>query len=168
MTEAEFAAIQERWANADDPAMVLIDVALGDILALIRAIEERDAIIHDLTLDGSALARRAVEEFAAGLVEWLKGERGNTPHPDYDELHSGMRIAYGSVIRHIQETVSSTAPDLLPPDQVRQENERLREKLKAIREKITHWFDCVENWRSEWPGTERALKELREMAKETS
>jgi len=139
-----------------------------DVASLIRAVDERDAIIHDLTLDGSDLTRRAVEEFAAGLVESIRGEKRDLDRADYDNYNAGMCVAYKSVIRHIQEAVSSKAPDPLPPDQVRAENERLREKLKAIREKITHWFDCVENWRSEWPGTERALKELREMAKETS
>ena len=156
----------EGAANA--PITSAVKAVPGDLETLIRAVEERDAIIHDLQLDGAALSRRAVEEFAAGLVESIRGEKRDLDRADYDNYNAGMCVAYKSVIRHIQEAVSSKAPDPLPPDQVRAENERLREKLKAIREKITHWFDCVENWRSEWPGTERALKELREMAKETS
>ena len=197
MTEQEFAAIRERHRKvAEFPANpkeyhLGLPNSLGegisvfvttkhvgvtehiqkmpdDVASLIRAVEERDAIIHDLTLDASTLSRRAVEEFAAGLVESIRGEKRDLDRADYDNYNAGMCVAYKSVIRHIQEAVSSKAPDPLPPDQVRAENERLREKLKAIREKITHWFDCVENWRSEWPGTERALKELREMAKETS
>ena len=164
MTEQEFAAIRERWAWRD---RVYSEVpGSDDIVALIRAVEERDAYLHDLTLDGSALSRRAVEEFAAELVEWLKGERGNTPHPDYDELHSGMRIAYGSVIRHIQETVSSTAPDPLPPDQVRRENERLRSALKAIRDQADGWINFVNNCSGPVPTTvSDVVRTFQEMAR---
>ena len=158
MTEQEFAAIRRQWRETRT-----LDTDQR-IDSLIRAIEERDAYLHDLTLDASTLSRRAVEEFAAGLVEWLKGERGNTPHPDYDELHSGMRIAYGSVIRHIQETVSSKAPDPLPPDRVRAENERLRERLREIRFRVEDYLDTMRNCGGKWAGVEAALKRLREMA----
>lgn len=134
MTEQEFVAIGERWANVDYPPMALaefIDVALDDILALLRMVEDRDAIIHDLMIDGAALARRAVEEFAAGLWDWVNIKRQR--HQMTTDFDTGAACALGVVQSRIDELrASGTAPDPLPPAQVRQENDRLRSKLKAI------------------------------------
>lgn len=153
MTEQEFAAIKERWANADDPAMVLIDVALGDILVLIRAVEERDAIIHDLQLDGSSLAQRAVRGFAAQAIEEVLVKV---------EPFRGL----GDALNVIRDMVSAIphAPDPLPPDRVRQENERLREKLRAIKEQAEDYLDTVKTHSSRSLDVVTALGWLRAMA----
>ena len=154
----------EGAANA--PITSAVKAVPGDLETLIRAVEERDAIIHDLQLDGSALTRRAVEEFAAGLVESIRGEKRDLDRADYDNYNAGMCVAYKSVIRHIQEAVSSKAPDPLPPDQVRAENERLRERLREIRCRVEDYLDTMRNCGGKWAGVEAALKRLREMTSE--
>lgn len=195
MTEQEFAAIRERHRKvAEFPANpkeyhLGLPNSLGegisvfvttkhvgvtehiqkmpdDVASLIRAVEERDAYLHDLTLDASTLSRRAVEEFAAGLVESIRGEKRDLDRADYDNYNAGMCVAYKSVIRHIQEAVSSKAPDPLPPDQVRAENERLRERLREIRCRVEDYLDTMRNCGGKWAGVEAALKRLREMTSE--
>ena len=102
-----------------------------DIATLLHMVEERDAIIHDLQLDGSALARRAVEEFAAGLWDWVNAERQR--HQMTNDFDTGAACALGVVQARIDELrAAGTAPDPLPPDQVRQECERLRQQIDEL------------------------------------
>ncbi len=118
MTEQEFAAIKERWGKMGGayPGRVHLDIA-----ALIRAVEERDAIIHDLQLDGSSLAQRAVRGFAAQAIEEVLVKV---------EPFRGL----GDALNVIRDMVSAIphAPDPLPPAQVRIENERLRWALGEV------------------------------------
>ena len=43
--------------------------------SLLKAIDERDAIIHDLQLDGRSLARMAEQRFLAEMIEWAKNRK---------------------------------------------------------------------------------------------
>lgn len=98
---------------------------------LIRAIDERDAIIHDLTLDGSALARRAVEEFAAELVDRLaviaRDVAKRTSATNY-----GKWLGVQDAINLVSALTKVGTIDPLPPDRVRQENERLRQQIDEL------------------------------------
>lgn len=155
MTEQEFAAIKERWRETRT-----LDTDQR-IDSLIRAVEERDAYLHDLTLDGSALSRRAVEEFAAGLWDWVNIERQR--HQMTTDFDTGAACALGVVQARIDELrASGTAPDPLPPDQVRAENERLRLILKAILDQVEEWQYQIAS-HDGWPVLEAALNRLKEM-----
>ncbi len=190
MAEQELAAIRKRWrgisaedwtilgdSTTNDRLVVSVEtdvptsdaeaiyLAPRDIFALIKAVEERDAIIHDLTLDASTLSRRAVEEFAAGLWDWVNIERQR--HQMTTDFDTGAACALGVVQARIDELrASGTAPDPLPPDQVRAENERLRERLRAIRCRVEDYLDTLGNCGGRWAGVEAALNRLREMASE--
>ena len=158
MTEQEFTAIKERWANADDPPMVLIDVALDDILALIRAIEERDAIIHDLQLDGAGSherIRQAERGEVVGCLRYLlQRKKRQRKAVDLHDIETQIIGCRGIV------------SNPLPPDRVRQENERLRERLREIRCRVEDYLDTLGNCGGKWAGVEAALNRLREMASE--
>ncbi len=163
--EQQLQAIRERWIELEGayPGRVHLDIA-----ALLRMVEERDAIIHDLTLDGSALARRAVEEFAAELlgfidqdVKWLE--------KDGYHIFSHYAAAISVVKEEIQYRCRSLpTPDPLPPDKARAEAERLRAKLRVIQAKVAEYQDHIENYGSGWPGVEAALNRLLELAKENT
>ena len=85
---------------------------------LFRLIDERDAIIHDLQLDGSALARRAVEEFIQEMIGHIKR---NWPQWEL------------TLVRYLTGKLSiAHTPDPLPPDQARQECERLRQQIDEL------------------------------------
>lgn len=128
--EQELREIRNRW-DVDD--FVIDDKGQSDILTLLEAIDQRDAIIHDLQLDGSALARRAVEEFAAGLWDWVNAERQRHRHQMTNDFDTGAACALGVVQARIDELrAAGTAPDPLPPDQVRQECERLRQQIDEL------------------------------------
>ena len=130
--EQELREIRNRW-DVDD--FVIDDKGQSDILTLLEAIDQRDAIIHDLQLDGSPLAQRAVEEFAAGVVELLEKKKAAAA-AGTTWTETGRWTAFGQSIAIIEERAARQAtPDPLPPDQVRQECERLRAKLRAIAEK---------------------------------
>ena len=160
MTEQEFAAIRRQWRETRT-----LDTDQR-IDSLIRAVDERDAIIHDLTLDGSALSRRAVEEFAAGLWDWVNIERQR--HQMTTDFDTGAACALGVVQARIDQLrASGTAPDPLPPAQVRQENERLRGVLRAIKDQVGDYLDTVKTHSSRALDVVTALGWLREMASET-
>ena len=84
----------EGAANA--PITSAVKAVPGDLETLIRAVEERDAIIHDLQLDGSALTRRAVEDFAAELWEWVNIERQR--HQMTTDFDTGAACALAEVL----------------------------------------------------------------------
>ena len=108
-----------------------------DIATLLHMVEERDAIIHDLQLDGSALARRAVEEFSRSFLDHVRR--------DWPAWES-------AIVRHMATKLSGLpAPDPLPPDQARQEAERLRKKLRAIQEEIEEWENGISS-HTYWAG----------------
>lgn len=160
--EQELREIRNRW-DVDD--FVIDDKGQSDILTLLEAIDQRDAIIHDLQLDGSALARRAVEEFAAGLWDWVNAERQR--HQMTNDFDTGAACALGVVQARIDELrASGTAPDPLPPDQARAECERLRAKLRKIREQIGTYLDVYAHYQEQWPGLEPVMKTLIRMASE--
>ncbi len=162
--EQKLREIRNRW-DVDD--FVIDDRAQSDILTLLEAIDQRDAIIHDLTLDGSALARRKVEEFAAELWDWVNAERQR--HHLITDYDTGAACALGVVQSLIDSMRSSgTAPDPLPPDQARAEAERLRAKLRVIQAKVAEFQDLIWNYGSGWPGVESALNRLQELAKENT
>ena len=124
--EQELREIRNRW-DVDD--FVIDDKGQSDILTLLEAIDQRDAIIHDLQLDGSALARRAVEEFIAKAIEWATKSREK-----YRHLSESVPMAMGATIAWLREQQSGSAPQdpPLPPDQVRQECERLRQQIDEL------------------------------------
>lgn len=156
MTEQEFAAIKERWGKMGGayPGRVHLDIA-----ALIRAVEERDAIIHDLQLDGAGSherIRQAERGEVVGCLRYLlqrkKRQRKAVDLYDIETQIIGCRGIVGNP---------------LPPDQVRQENERLRSALKAIRDQVEEWRDKIAaNYGDWWPEPDAALERLRDMASE--
>lgn len=123
----------------------------SDIAALLRMIDERDAIIHDMMIDGSHLARRAVEEFSRSFLDHV---RRNWPAWE------------SAIVRHMATKLSGLpAPDPLPPDQARQEAERLRKKLRAIQEEIEEWEDGISS-HTYWAGDMLVLASLKRLIDE--
>ena len=152
------------WQLANIRAKVMEDPR-GYEAQLLAMVEERDGLIHDLQLDGSHLARRAVEEFAAGLWDWVNAERQR--HQMTNDFDTGAACALGVVQARIDELrASGTAPDPLPPDQARAECERLRAKLRKIREQIGTYLDVYAHYQEQWPGLEPVMKTLIRMASE--
>lgn len=94
MTEAEFAAIKERWGSNCHPADLLgaIFAARRDIARLTLAVESRDAIIHDLTLDNSHLTRLEVDQFIAKTIAWIIGKGFKGGKVIIDHLRSESTI----------------------------------------------------------------------------
>lgn len=121
MTESEFAAIKERWGSnchpADSPETIF--VARRDIARLALAVEGRDAIIHDLTLDNSHLTRLEVDQFIAKTIAWIIGKGFKGGKVIVDHLRN-------------ESTIRGESPPPLPPAQVRMENERLRWALGEV------------------------------------
>ncbi len=152
MTEQEFAAIRKQWRETRT-----LDTDQR-IDSLIRAVEERDAIIHDLQLDGAGSherIRQAERGEVVGCLRYLlqrkKRQRKAVDLYDIETQIIGCRGIVGNP---------------LPPDQVRQENERLRERLREIRCRVEDYLDTLGNCGGKWSGVEAALNRLREMASE--
>ena len=79
------------------------------------------------------------------------------------DFDTGAAYALGVVQARIDELrASGTAPDPLPPDQVRAENERLRLILKAILDQVEEWQYQIAS-HDGWPVLEAALNRLKEM-----
>ena len=184
MTEQEFAAIRERHRKvAEFPANpkeyhLGLPNSLGegisvfvttkhvgvtehiqkmpdDVASLIRAVEERDAIIHDLQLDGAGSHERIRQAERGEVVDCLryllqrkKRQRKAVDLYDIETQIIGRRGIVGNP---------------LPPDQVRAENERLRSALKAIRDQVEEWQYHIAS-HDGWPVLEAALNRLKEMA----
>ncbi len=144
--EQKLREIRNRW-DVDD--FVTDARAQSAILTLLEAIDQRDAIIHDLQLDGSALARRAVEEFIVKAMEWGKelckrhsrrlanlashaGASGMIASDFPDEPSVGEMLSW--LMEQLVQSGADANP--LPPDQARAEAERLRAKLREIMEEM--------------------------------
>lgn len=176
--EQKLREIRNRW-DVDD--FVTDARAQSAILTLLEAIDQRDAIIHDLQLDGSALARRAVEEFIVKAMEWGKelckrhsrrlanlashaGASGMIASDFPDEPSVGEMLSW--LMEQLVQSGADANP--LPPDQARAEAERLRAKLRVIQAKVAEFQDLIWNYGSGWPGVESALNRLQELAKENT
>lgn len=126
--------------SAPREAYDAVCVVQNDVDTLLRMVEERDGLIHDLQLDGDALARRAVEEFSLSLVAHLSDERLNAA------IYS-KKVEWAALDRVIQmiqrKTADHVCRDPLPPDQ---ECERLRAKLQKIREQIGTYLDVYAHY----------------------
>ena len=176
--EQQLQAIRERWrhvsaenwtilgdSTANDRVVVSVEtdvptsdaeaiyLAPQDVAALLRMIGERDAIIHDLMIDGPALARRAVAEFAAKAIEWV------------NHLEDSVGV-YDAIVWLEEQTANygGAIPDPLPPDQARQECERLRGVLRAIKDQVEDYLDTVKTHSSRALDVVTALGWLRAMA----
>ena len=105
--------------------------------SLLKAIDERDAIIHDLQLDGRSLARMAEQRFLAEMIEWAKNRKDAERKFTAENLwYASAESAMGEVIVYLQER-SAFGPndpniDPLPPDQARAEAERLRKEVERL------------------------------------
>lgn len=118
------------WQLANIRAKVMEDPR-GYEAQLLAMVEERDGLIHDLQLDGSALARRAVEEFASGLVEWIRSKAKECQaNARADKYWAGEIMGLNLVAVHLLD--HSPTPDPLPPDQARAEAERLRQQIDEL------------------------------------
>lgn len=164
MTEQERLEISERWRrganvpwNADwesspPPYELLISVrsaphevyefvrnAPHDVERLLNAIDERDAIIHDLQLDGRSLARAAEQRLIAEMIDWAKGRLDDFTARRFaadNSWYVSAESAMGELIVHLQER-SAFGPndphiDPLPPDQARAEADRLRKEVERL------------------------------------
>lgn len=96
----------------------------GWLSALIREIEERDGIINDLLQDNEESHRMVVSEFCRKVV----GSSGRIfcRHPDRETVEWAVMEALENAVKEQYQGGYADAP---PPERVRQENERLREKL---------------------------------------
>ena len=165
--EQQLQAIQQRslrWRGGDTghvdtsaQTARAMPYAVADVTALLRMVEERDAIIHDLQLDGAALAWRAVGEFAANMMrqveqQWLRG--------------TSVETTCIALRDWLYRYAPDMDPDPLPPDQARAECERLRAKLRKIREQIGTYLDVYAHYQEQWPGLEPVMKTLIRMASE--
>ena len=155
MTEQEFAAIKERWGKMGGayPNRVHLDIA-----ALIKAVEERDAIIHDLQLDGAGSherIRQAERGEVVGCLRYLlQRKKRQRKAVDLHDIETQIIGCRGIV------------SNPLPPDQVRQENERLRSALKAIRDQADGWINFVNNCSGPVPTTvSDVVRTFQEMAR---
>lgn len=128
------------------------------IATLFRAIEERDAIIHDLQQDGEAMHERIRQAERCEVVNCLRyllqRKRRQKKAVDLYDIETQIIGCRGLV------------GNLLPPDQARAECERLRAKLRAIREQIGVFLDVFTHYQEQWPGLEPAMMVLRQMASE--
>ena len=166
--EQQLQAIQQRWlrwrggdsGHVDTSAQTAraMPYAVADVTALLRMVEERDAIIHDLQLDGAEsherirLAERC--EVVNCLRYLLQRKRRQKKAVDLHDIETQIIGCRGLV------------GNLLPPDQARAECERLRAKLRAIVGKVELYLDALANYRFEWAGIEVAMTALRNMASE--
>ena len=110
--------------------------------SLLKAIDERDAIIHDLQLDGRSLARMAEQRFLAEMIEWAKNRKDDERKFTAENLwYASAESAMGEVIVYLQER-SAFGPndphiDPLPPDQARAEADRLRKEVARLQESLS-------------------------------
>lgn len=152
-TEQQLQAIRERWS----PHVIAGQWAKDDVATLLRLIDERDAIIHDLMIDGAARDRLIRECERGAILAEIK-------HFVRRKNRQKRRIDAFDVETQIIGTRGVVRECPLPPDQARQECERLREKLRAIKEQAEDYLDTMESYSPKWVGVEAALKRLREMA----
>ena len=166
--EQQLQAIQQRWlrwrggdsGHVDTSAQTAraMPYAVADVTALLRMVEERDAIIHDLQLDGAEsherirLAERC--EVVNCLRYLLQRKRRQKKAVDLYDIETQIIGCRGLV------------GNLLPPDQARAECERLRAKLRKIREQIGTYLDVYAHYQEQWPGLEPVMKTLIRMASE--
>ena len=149
--EWQLQAIRERWSGArwedwyssdwDEQSQNdgILRYAPTDIVALLRMISERDAIIHDLQLDGRPLARAAEQRLIAEMIDWAKGRLDDFTARRFaadNSWYVSAESAMGELIVHLQER-SAFGPndphiDPLPPDQARAEADRLRKEVERL------------------------------------
>jgi len=154
-TEQQLQAIRERWPPMRN--VVAGQWVKDDVSALLRMVEERDAIIHDLQLDGAA-RDRLIRECERGVIlaeiaHFVRRKNKQKRRIDAFDIETQI-IGTRGVVRECP----------LPPDQARQECERLREKLRAIKEQAEDYLDTAGSYSPKWVGLEAALERLREMA----
>ena len=116
---------QSQVPLSDRPLWRFLAESWETVTALMAAVEERDAIIHDLQLDGEAYRLGRATELGGVLatLEHLRDEHG---------YGTGRRLPLVNAI-HIVRTRHSIAPqDPLPPDRARAEIDRQRRVLAAI------------------------------------
>lgn len=131
MTEQELQTIRRKW-QALSASTEWRDA--GDVIALLRAIDERDAIIHDLMLDGQHTAKLAVAQFIAEMSRWVVAEKDK--HNTDDPADFGAAAALGCVLAQLAARSSfngaMSVSDPLPPEQARAEAARLRDILANL------------------------------------
>ena len=87
--EASLFASPENFAKAKD--MDLKDILSDPSVDMAQAVEEKAQEFYPPILDSRALLAQGSKAFAAGLLEWKKGE------PSYPDANSTMRLTYGNV-----------------------------------------------------------------------
>ena len=152
-TEQQLQAIRERWS----PHVIAGQWAKDDVATLLRLIDERDAIIHDLMIDGAARDRLIRECERGAILAEIK-------HLVRRKNRQKRRIDAFDVETQIIGTRGVVRGCPLPPDQARAECERLREKLRAIKDQVEDYLDTAGSYSPKWVGLEAALERLREMA----
>ena len=151
--EQQLQAIRERWS----PHVIAGQWAKDDVATLLRLIDERDAIIHDLMIDGAARDRLIRECERGAILAEIK-------HFVRRKNRQKRRIDAFDVETQIIGTRGVVRECPLPPDQARQECERLREKLRAIKEQAEDYLDTVKTHSSRSLDVVTALGWLRAMA----
>ena len=153
--EQQLQAIRERWPPMRN--VVAGQWVKDDVSALLRMVEERDAIIHDLQLDGAA-RDRLIRECERGVI------LAEIAHFVRRKNKQKRRIDAFDIETQIIGTRGVVRGCPLPPDQARAECERLREKLRAIKDQVEDYLDTAGSYSPKWVGLEAALERLREMA----
>ena len=166
--EQQLQAIQQRWlrwrggdsGHVDTSAQTAraMPYAVADVTALLRMVEERNAIIHDLQLDGAEsherirLAERC--EVVNCLRYLLQRKRRQKKAVDLYDIETQIIGCRGLV------------GNLLPPDQARAECERLRAKLRAVVEQIDKNSEAIENLGLMYRSVDECLQGLKQLASE--
>ena len=137
MTERRFAGIREAWAKSRELHDNQIDW-------LISAIEERDAIIHDLMIDHQQYVDAGRAEGMNAALDIIREFRGQCLKDDSEPMainaHENLlgRIQASNIlidaILILDGLSSGGKAELLPPQQIREEVDRLRRICKKIEE----------------------------------
>ena len=115
---------QSQVPLSDRPLWRFLAESWETVTALLAAVEERDAIIHDLQLDGEAYRLGRATELG-GVLATLKHlrEEYTLPLP---------RNTLGDAIEVVRTRHDIAPQDPLPPDRARAEIDRLRGVLERI------------------------------------